>query len=111
MSTGREKLIKIGAKVVDQGRYVTFQLAEVAVTRGQFRNILQLIDEFRPPPTPRTRLLSLMGPIGYNRSNLQGPLGKIGQNAYFSVQSKTNRGLGRTGGYGVRKSFVDWSSK
>jgi hypothetical protein len=28
----REKLIKIGAKVVSHGRYVTFQLAEVAVT-------------------------------------------------------------------------------
>lgn len=68
----------------------------------------------RPPrhqSHPEQRLLSLMGSIGYNRSNLQGPLGKIGQNAYFSVQSKTNRGLGRTGGYGVRKFFVDWSSK
>src|SRR5262249_16882413 len=29
----REKLIKIGAKVVSQGRYVTFQMAEVAVPR------------------------------------------------------------------------------
>jgi hypothetical protein len=27
----REKLVKIGAKVVSHGRYVTFQLAEVAV--------------------------------------------------------------------------------
>jgi hypothetical protein len=29
----REKLIKIGAKVVSHGRYVTFQMAEVAVSR------------------------------------------------------------------------------
>jgi hypothetical protein len=29
----REKLIKIGAKVVSHGRYVTFQLAKVAVSR------------------------------------------------------------------------------
>jgi hypothetical protein len=29
----REKLAKIGAKVVSHGRYVTFQLAEVAVPR------------------------------------------------------------------------------
>ena len=29
----REKLIKIGAKVVNHGRYVTFQMAEVAVSR------------------------------------------------------------------------------
>jgi hypothetical protein len=29
----REKLIKIGAKVISGGRYVTFQLAEVAAPR------------------------------------------------------------------------------
>ncbi len=33
----REKLIKIGAKVVCHGRYVTFRLAEVAVPRDSFR--------------------------------------------------------------------------
>jgi hypothetical protein len=33
----REKLIKIGAKVVRHGRYVTFQLAEVAVSRQMFQ--------------------------------------------------------------------------
>jgi hypothetical protein len=27
-----EKLIKIGAKIVSRGRYITFQLAEVAVS-------------------------------------------------------------------------------
>ena len=32
MTSLREKLIKIGAKVVRHGRYVTFQLAEVAVS-------------------------------------------------------------------------------
>jgi hypothetical protein len=32
----REKLIKIGAKVVNHGRYVTFQLAEAAVPRQMF---------------------------------------------------------------------------
>ena len=48
----REKLVKIGAKVVSHGRYVTFQLAEVAVTRDLFRKILRLIDELRPPPAP-----------------------------------------------------------
>jgi hypothetical protein len=34
----REKLIKIGAKVVSHGRYVTFQMAEVAVPRQVPRN-------------------------------------------------------------------------
>ena len=33
LTTLREKLVKIGAKVVRHGRYVTFQLAEVAVPR------------------------------------------------------------------------------
>ena len=37
----REKLIKIGAKVVSHGRYVTFQMAEVAVPRQMFADILR----------------------------------------------------------------------
>ncbi len=36
MTTLREKLVKIGAKVVSHGQCVTFQLAEVAVPRGLF---------------------------------------------------------------------------
>jgi hypothetical protein len=47
-----EKLIKIGAKVVSHGRYVTFQLAEVAVSRQMFTEILSLIARLRAPPTP-----------------------------------------------------------
>jgi len=39
----REKLIKIGAKVVSHGRYITFQMAEVAVSRQMFADILSLI--------------------------------------------------------------------
>ena len=46
----REKLIKIGAKVVRHGRYVTFQLAEVAVSRQMFADILALIAPLRAPP-------------------------------------------------------------
>ena len=41
LTTLREKLVKIGAKVVSHGRYVTFQLAEVAVSRELFRKILK----------------------------------------------------------------------
>jgi hypothetical protein len=33
----REKLIKIGAKVVSQGRYSTFQMAELAASRQMFK--------------------------------------------------------------------------
>jgi hypothetical protein len=39
----REKLIKIGARVVSHGRYVIFQMAEVAVPRQMFADILSLI--------------------------------------------------------------------
>ncbi len=52
LTTLREKLVKIGAKVVAHGRYVTFQLAEVAVPRDLFRKILRPIDDLRPSPTP-----------------------------------------------------------
>ena len=46
----REKLIKIGAKVVTHGRYVTFQMAEVAIPRKVFAAILRLIADLRSPP-------------------------------------------------------------
>ncbi len=52
LTTLREKLIKIGAKVVRHGRYTTFQLAEVAIPRNLFANILRLIDGLRPAPLP-----------------------------------------------------------
>jgi len=48
----KEKLVKIGARIVTHGRYVTFQLAEVAVPRGLFEEILRLIAQLRPPPDP-----------------------------------------------------------
>jgi hypothetical protein len=37
---------------VRHGRYVTFQLAEVAVPRTLFAEILRLIDQLRPEPAP-----------------------------------------------------------
>ena len=52
LTTLREKLVKIGAKVVSHGRYITFQLAEVAVSRNLFEKILALIDDLRPRPVP-----------------------------------------------------------
>jgi len=45
----REKLIKIGAKVVTHARRVIFQMAEVAVPRELFRSILDAIDRLRLP--------------------------------------------------------------
>ena len=52
LTTVREKLVKIGAKVVRHGRYVTFQMAEVAVSRDLFAEILRLIGGLRTGPLP-----------------------------------------------------------
>ena len=53
LTTLREKLIKIGAKVVTHARYVIFQMAEVAVPRWLFRAILERIRRLRPrEPVP-----------------------------------------------------------
>jgi hypothetical protein len=47
LTTLREKLIKIGAKVVAHAKYLTFQLAEVAVPRQLFARILNRIEGLR----------------------------------------------------------------
>ena len=53
LTTLREKLIKIGAKVVRHARQVIFQMAEVAVPRELFRAILEGIQRLRlPMPAP-----------------------------------------------------------
>jgi hypothetical protein len=49
LTTLREKLIKIGAKVVTHARYVIFQMAEVAVPKRLFRAILERIRRLRQP--------------------------------------------------------------
>jgi hypothetical protein len=41
LTTVREKLIKIGPKVVAHAKYITFQLAEVAFPRKLFARILE----------------------------------------------------------------------
>jgi hypothetical protein len=50
LTTLREKLVKIGAKVVSHGRYVAFQMAEVAVPRKLFAAIVERIATLRSPP-------------------------------------------------------------
>jgi hypothetical protein len=52
LTTLREKLVKIGARIVRHGRYMVFQLAEVAVPRALFAVILRRIDRLRGPPVP-----------------------------------------------------------
>jgi hypothetical protein len=52
LTTLREKLIKIGAKVVHHARAVTFQLAEVAVPRELFAALRARIGRLRAAPSP-----------------------------------------------------------
>jgi hypothetical protein len=49
LTTLREKLVKIGAKVVAHSKYVIFQLAEMAVPRRLFAAILARIGRLRLP--------------------------------------------------------------
>ena len=46
LTTLKNKLIKIGAKMVHHARYVTFQLAEVAIPRRLYQTILNRIRRF-----------------------------------------------------------------
>jgi len=42
-----------GAKIVRHGRSITFQMAEVMVSRGLFQQILDAIAALRPVPSAR----------------------------------------------------------
>ena len=47
LTTLREKLVKIGAKIVRHGRYIVFQMAEAAIPRDLFADILRRIDRLK----------------------------------------------------------------
>jgi hypothetical protein len=53
MTTLRDRLVKIGAKVVRHSRSITFQMAEAMVPRGLFEKILSTIAALRPLPPAR----------------------------------------------------------
>jgi hypothetical protein len=53
MTTLRDRLVKIGARIVRHGRAITFQMAEVLVSRGLFQQILAAIATLRPLPSAR----------------------------------------------------------
>ncbi|MFL5536721.1 MAG: IS1380 family transposase [Gemmatimonadales bacterium] len=53
LTTLREKVVKIGAKVIAHARYTVFQMAEVAVPCHLFRRMLALIDDLRPRQVAR----------------------------------------------------------
>jgi len=50
LRTLREKLIKIGTKVVKHSRYVVFQMAEVVVPKTLSGEILDRVERLRPSP-------------------------------------------------------------
>jgi len=50
LRTLKEKLVKIGAKVARHSRYVIFQMAEAAVPRVLFHEILDRIGRLRAAP-------------------------------------------------------------
>jgi hypothetical protein len=52
LTTPREKLVKIGARIVRQERYVVFQLAEVGVPQALCAENPPAVDRFRRPPRP-----------------------------------------------------------
>jgi hypothetical protein len=52
LTTLREKLVKIGAKIIRHGRYVTFQMAEVAIPRDLLADVVRPIDRLRPNVAP-----------------------------------------------------------
>src|SRR5215210_6419438 len=53
LTTLRERVVKIGAKIITHARYTVFQMAEVAVPRDLFSRILAMIDELRPRQVAR----------------------------------------------------------
>ena len=53
LSALRDRLVKIGAKIVRHGRSITFQMAEVMVPRALFQKILAAIAALRPLPPAR----------------------------------------------------------
>ena len=50
LRTMREKLVKIGAKIISHAGYVIFQMAEVLVSRSLFYEILERIKRLKPVP-------------------------------------------------------------
>ena len=48
VTTLREEVVKIGAKVITHARYTVFQMAEVEVPSSLLRRILAMIDDLRP---------------------------------------------------------------
>jgi hypothetical protein len=53
MTTHRDQLVRIGARIVRDRRSITLQMAEVMVSRGLFQQIPDAISALRPLPPAR----------------------------------------------------------
>jgi hypothetical protein len=95
-----ESRIKIGAKVVSHGRYVTFQVAEVAVPRPMFKEILRLIARLRAAPAPARRALGSDATDNDDRS-VRVDRGKPAGNPLLRLARGTRRG----------RSLLPWAAK
>ena len=91
LTTLREKLVKIGAKVISHVWYVTFQLAEVAMPRSLFHQIRSLMDDLRRRPFRRRRR---------NRQQVKTTAGvclnggELGQMAFSTRADHQNQAIG-----------------
>jgi hypothetical protein len=76
LTSPKEKLIKIGAKFVSHGHYVVFQMADVAIPRQLFADVLRLVAELRPPgqsgEPPKCPHLKLSEPFTFYGESLAG---------------------------------------
>jgi hypothetical protein len=68
-TTLRERLVKIGARIVRHGRLVIFQMAEVMVPRVLFQKILDAVAALRPLPPARCRGPRRAGGVGCWQDN------------------------------------------
>ena len=91
----REKLIKIGAKIVRHGRYVTFQMAEVVIPRDLFADILRRIDRRLPTaaPAPACRDGTPFLRVAADRIGAPGSAPDRRQNCLFRATNAAQLGL------------------
>lgn len=61
MTTLCDGLVKIGARIVRHGRSITFQMAGVMVSRGQFRQALDPIADLAGRELPRLQWKRMAG--------------------------------------------------
>ena len=106
MTTLREKLVKIGAKVVSRGRYVTFQLAEAAVSGNLFREIPRRIDGLRSRPAP-TQAEEIHGEVE-TTGEVRLDDDKIGRMGFWTPPTDENRAIRKAEAGNLSNDGATW---